>query len=128
MPTPPRLASAPVPGMDGTTPDPADHPSDLTELPAVRDQRGGRSEDPPRRVGPLARTILWIIGVYQRTASFRQPRCRFAPSCSEYARGAVRRHGVLRGLGYALRRLLRCHPWNPGGVDPVPPLHREKAH
>lgn len=47
--------------------------------------------------------------------------CRFYPSCSSYAVEAVRRHGALRGSWLTVRRLLRCHPWNPGGVDPVPP-------
>lgn len=46
--------------------------------------------------------------------------CRFHPSCSEYAREAVLKHGVLRGLWLAMRRVARCHPWNPGGFDPVP--------
>jgi len=46
--------------------------------------------------------------------------CRFYPSCSEYALVAVDRHGVIRGGWLALRRLVRCHPWNPGGVDLVP--------
>lgn len=46
--------------------------------------------------------------------------CRFYPSCSCYAVTAVERHGALRGSGMALRRLLRCHPWSPGGIDEVP--------
>lgn len=46
--------------------------------------------------------------------------CRFAPSCSEYAREAVSRHGAKRGLRLAAGRLLRCHPFHPGGHDPVP--------
>jgi len=46
--------------------------------------------------------------------------CRFYPSCSQYAIEAVDGHGVLRGAALALRRLLRCHPWHPGGFDPVP--------
>ena len=49
------------------------------------------------------------------------PRCRFYPSCSAYAVDAVLQHGVLRGIGLAGWRLLRCNPWNLGGVDPVPP-------
>ncbi len=46
--------------------------------------------------------------------------CRFTPSCSTYALQAITRHGVWRGGGLTLRRLLRCHPWGPAGFDPVP--------
>ena len=52
--------------------------------------------------------------------------CRFYPSCSCYAMTAVERHGALRGSGLALRRLLRCHPWSPGGIDEVP--QKEPGH
>lgn len=49
------------------------------------------------------------------------PLCRFHPSCSVYAMGAIRTHGPLKGSWLAVRRLSRCHPFHPGGLDPVPP-------
>lgn len=71
---------------------------------------------------PGARALLALIGLWQATAGWRAPRCRFHPTCSAYAREAILRHGALRGTWLAVRRVLRCHPWHPGGVDPVPPL------
>lgn len=65
--------------------------------------------------------LALVITLYQRLVSpFLGPRCRFYPSCSQYAKEAVLKHGVLRGSALALGRLARCHPWNPGGVDAVP--------
>lgn len=69
----------------------------------------------------LARALVAPIRLYQRLISpLLGPRCRFYPSCSEYAVGSILAHGPLRGLYLGIRRLLRCHPWNPGGFDEVP--------
>lgn len=56
------------------------------------------------------------------------PRCRFLPTCSEYALEAVRTHGALRGGWLALRRIGRCHPWGGDGYDPVPPQGPSCGH
>jgi putative membrane protein insertion efficiency factor len=70
----------------------------------------------------LSAVLILPIRAYQLVVSpLLGPRCRFYPSCSSYALEAIRRHGPLRGTWLAGRRLLRCHPWNPGGLDPVPP-------
>ncbi len=74
-----------------------------------------------RRPTLLARLVLVFIWLYRSTSPLRAPRCRFHPSCSSYGLEAVRTHGALRGGWLAIRRIGRCHPWNPGGVDPVPP-------
>ena len=72
------------------------------------------------------RVLSWLlvlpIRVYQRTLSpLLVARCRFYPSCSAYAVEALTTRGPVVGLWLTARRLLRCHPWNPGGLDPVPP-------
>jgi uncharacterized protein len=62
-----------------------------------------------------------LIRGYQLVISpWLGPRCRFYPSCSNYALEALERHGAWRGSGLALRRIRRSHPWHPGGLDPVP--------
>jgi putative membrane protein insertion efficiency factor len=65
--------------------------------------------------------IVPVIGYRRFISPLLPPVCRFAPSCSEYALEALRVHGAVRGLWLAVRRLARCHPFNPGGYDPVPP-------
>lgn len=70
----------------------------------------------------IARLLILLIRFYQTALSPYLGRwCRFEPSCSEYARQALAAHGVLRGVGLALGRLARCHPFCRGGHDPVPP-------
>ena len=63
-----------------------------------------------------------LIRAYQVVVSpWLGPRCRFHPSCSQYALDALDAHGTLRGTWLAIKRLARCHPFTPGGYDPVPP-------
>ncbi len=67
--------------------------------------------------------LLLLVKLYRRLVSPLLPRsCRFYPSCSTYALTALPRHGALRGTYLTARRLLRCHPFHPGGLDPVPEL------
>lgn len=69
----------------------------------------------------MTRLLLLPIRFYRYAISpLMAPHCRFHPSCSCYAEEALRRHGALAGLWLAGRRLLRCHPWAAGGLDPVP--------
>ncbi len=69
----------------------------------------------------MRRLVLLLIRAYQRIGPPPvRGACRFHPSCSEYAREAIERHGVLRGASLAVRRVLRCHPWGRHGFDPVP--------
>ncbi|MBI1964481.1 MAG: membrane protein insertion efficiency factor YidD [Candidatus Rokubacteria bacterium] len=74
----------------------------------------------------VARVAAGTVTAYQRLVSPWLPRaCRFAPTCSEYAKQALLAHGLVRGGWLAARRLLRCHPFHPGGYDPPPaPVRR----
>jgi uncharacterized protein len=76
-----------------------------------------------------ARVLTAPIVAYRRYLSPALPaRCRFYPSCSAYAQEALAKHGALRGSWLAIRRLLRCHPFHPGGFDPVPdPIRHRPA-
>ena len=79
-----------------------------------------------KAAGAVSRTIVaglvLLVRGYQKLISpLIGPHCRFAPTCSQYAIEALAQHGVVRGLGLAVRRILRCHPFAEGGLDPVPP-------
>jgi uncharacterized protein len=69
----------------------------------------------------MGRLIIAFLRTYQYLLSpWWGRQCRFTPSCSNYAIEAVERHGALAGSWLAVKRILRCHPWHPGGFDPVP--------
>ena len=73
----------------------------------------------------LALRLIWLYRYLLSPWVGNQ--CRFYPSCSHYAEEAIARHGVLRGGYLTVRRLLKCHPWHPGGEDPVP-AHPNHSH
>lgn len=78
-------------------------------------------------------TVLkWLflspVILYQKVLSpFLPPRCRFHPSCSVYAKQAICEHHLLTGLWLTGKRLVKCHPWHDGGLDPVPPKNKEST-
>ena len=77
----------------------------------------------------MAKLLMVLVRGYQIAISpLLPPTCRFHPSCSQYALEALREHGALRGLGLTLWRLLRCHPFHPGGYDPVPHRYTVPHH
>lgn len=71
--------------------------------------------------GILLRGGIGLLRVYQVFSRLTPRRCRYHPTCSQYAIEALAEHGLLSGCRMAAWRLLRCHPWSPGGYDPVPP-------
>ncbi|GHC20140.1 hypothetical protein GCM10010082_09950 [Kushneria pakistanensis] len=77
----------------------------------------------------LRKVLVGLVRCYQYVISpLIGPRCRFWPTCSQYAIEAIQLHGALRGGWLALKRLLRCHPFCAGGVDPVPPADISCRH
>ncbi len=80
------------------------------------------------RAGLAVRLSGGLIRAYQVVLSpFLGGNCRYEPTCSHYAWGALQTHGFFRGWWLAIRRLLRCHPFHPGGYDPVPPAHKQDS-
>jgi len=66
-------------------------------------------------------TLIWLIRTYQFAISpLLGPSCRYSPTCSSYARTAIIRFGAIKGVFFTIKRLLRCHPFSTGGLDPVP--------
>lgn len=74
----------------------------------------------------MSTLLAWLVRAYQLLVSpMLGQNCRFYPTCSNYALEALRTHGAARGSWLAARRICRCHPWNEGGVDPVPPAKQD---
>ncbi len=74
--------------------------------------------------------VLYLIRAYQQVLSpLFGPTCRFYPTCSQYGHLAISRYGVTKGLWFLLKRILRCHPFSPGGYDPLHPerLWKERS-
>jgi putative membrane protein insertion efficiency factor len=70
---------------------------------------------------PVVQLLVWLVRGYQLAISpLLGNRCRFFPSCSDFTMEALQKHGVFKGCWLGLRRVGRCHPWHPGGYDPVP--------
>ncbi|WP_083234991.1 membrane protein insertion efficiency factor YidD [Candidatus Marithrix sp. Canyon 246] len=77
----------------------------------------------------MSKLLILLIRAYQLFISpWMGQHCRFYPSCSEYALISIKTHGVLYGLVLSIKRILRCNPWHPGGLDPVPKSKHKHKH
>jgi putative membrane protein insertion efficiency factor len=68
----------------------------------------------------LKKLVIVVVKGYQKAAFLKTPSCRFYPSCSNYSIQAIEKYGVIKGGWLTAKRIIRCHPFNPGGYDPVP--------
>jgi putative membrane protein insertion efficiency factor len=83
---------------------------------------GVPAQHPTGHPGPVAAVLILLVRAYRRFLSpLLGQQCRFHPSCSAYGLEALQVHGALRGTWLTARRIARCHPFHPGGYDPVPP-------
>jgi putative membrane protein insertion efficiency factor len=80
------------------------------------------------RPSVFARLLMLPVRAWRVVSVRLPPRCRFHPSCSQYALDALALHGARRGSWLAVRRVARCHPWHPGGFDPVPEPNVRSSH
>jgi hypothetical protein len=105
------LTSLPGNRLEAWTPRRLETISGLVSISSMQNQNNGM----------INNLLLLLIKIYQVSISpVLGPACRFVPTCSEYAYQAICAHGTLRGGLLAIKRILRCHPFNPGGFDPVP--------
>jgi len=130
MPEPAITSSAiPVGGVSSPRPDEL-APEAATRTRASAPCRAGRLAAGTRFAALPAKAAGGLVWLYQKTLSpalaAANPLggCRFAPTCSHYARQALREHGFFAGLVLTFVRLAKCGPWHPGGVDPVPPRRK----
>lgn len=68
----------------------------------------------------LKKIAVFLINLYQKFSALKPPVCRFYPTCSQYAKEAISKYGIIKGGWLSVKRICRCHPLNPGGYDPVP--------
>jgi len=68
----------------------------------------------------MKKFVLFLINIYQKFSKYKPAVCRFYPTCSEYTKQAILKYGLLKGGFLGIKRICRCHPFNPGGYDPVP--------